>query len=66
MRDTKRERERGRDTGRERNRPHPRSPMWVGLDLGTLGLRPGPKAGVQPLSHPGVPKLLSFFTQPML
>ena len=26
----------------------------VGLDSGTLGSRPGPKADAQPLSHPGI------------
>ena len=29
----------------------------VGLDPGTPGSRPGPKADAQPLSHPGVPLL---------
>ena len=28
----------------------------VGLDPGTLGLCPGPKAGAKPLSHPGIPR----------
>ena len=27
----------------------------VGLDPGTPGSRPGPKAGAKPLSHPGIP-----------
>ena len=27
----------------------------MGLDPGTPGLCPGPKADAQPLSHPGVP-----------
>ena len=48
-----RHRERGRDIGRERSRL--REPN-VGLNPGTRGSRPGPKAGVQPLSHPGVPQ----------
>ena len=28
----------------------------VGLDPGTPGSCPGPKAGAKPLSHPGIPK----------
>ena len=27
----------------------------MGLDPGTPGSRPGPKAGAKPLSHPGIP-----------
>ena len=27
----------------------------VGLDPGSPGLRPGPKAGTKPLCHPGIP-----------
>ena len=27
----------------------------MGLDPRTPGLRPGPKAGAKPLSHPGIP-----------
>ena len=30
------------------------------LDPGTPGLRPGPKAGAKPLSHPGIPFKQSF------
>ena len=35
----------------------------VGFDPGSPGSRPGPKAGVKPLRHPGIPFLifLSFF-----
>ena len=44
MRDPERERERIRDTGRGRSRLHAGSPMW-GLDPGTPGSHPGPKAG---------------------
>ena len=29
----------------------------VGLDSGTPGSRPGPKAGAKPLSHPGIPSI---------
>ena len=30
----------------------------VGLDPGSPGSRPGPKAGAKPLRHPGIPKCL--------
>ena len=50
MRDT----ERGRDIGRGRSRVPAGSPM-LGLDPGTLGSQPEPKADAQPLSHPGAP-----------
>ena len=39
------------------------APCWepdVGLDPGTPGLCPGPKAGVKPLSHPGIPWINIF------
>ena len=52
------ERERGRDIGRGRKQA-PRRDLNVGLDPGTPGSHPGPKAGVQPLSHPGIPTTLS-------
>ena len=52
-----RERERERERQREKQAPH-REPN-AGLDPGTPGLCPGPKAGAEPLSHPGVP--LFFF-----
>ena len=29
----------------------------VGLDPGSPGSRPGPKAGAKPLRHPGIPKM---------
>ena len=32
----------------------------VGLDPGSPGSRPGPKAGAKPLRHPGIPPLLFF------
>ena len=32
----------------------------VGLDPGSPGLRPGPKAGAKPLRHPGIPPSLFF------
>ena len=65
MRDT--ERERGRDTGRGRSRLHAGSPMWdsiLGLDPGTPGSCPGPKAGAKLLSHPGIPLPTVFFDVP--
>ena len=53
---TQREREREAETqAREKQAPY-----WepdAGLDPGTLGSRPGPKAGTKPLSHPGIPKI---------
>ena len=48
MRDTEREREKQRHRQREKQAPC-REP--------DLGLNPGPKAGAQPLSHPGIPAL---------
>ena len=33
----------------------------AGLDPGTPGSRPWPKAGAKPLSHPGIPQIKSFF-----
>ena len=32
----------------------------AGLDPGTPGSRPGPKAGAKPLSHPGIPFILIY------
>ena len=48
---TERERERGRgfEAGSMHQEPD------VGLDPGTPGSHPGPKAGAKPLSHPGIP-----------
>ena len=54
MRVTEKERQRHRQ--REKL-AIPREPD-VGLNPGTLGSRPEPKADAQPLSHPGVPKHL--------
>ena len=51
MKDTERERRRHRQ--REKQAPH-REPD-VGLDPGTPGSHPGPKADAEPLSHPGIP-----------
>ena len=52
MRDTERQRH------RQREKQVPYREPDVGLDPGTLGSRPEPKAEAQPLSHPGVPRLL--------
>ena len=51
---TERERERQRHRQREKQAPFTWEPD-VGFDPGSLGSRPGPKAGVKPLSHPGIP-----------
>ena len=56
MRDTQRERQRHRQ--REKQAPC-REPN-VGLDPGTPGPRPRPKAGAKPLSHPGIPNFILF------
>ena len=52
-----RERERGRDT---EGKQDPCREPDVGLDPGTPGSRPGPKAGAKPLSHPGIPLITKF------
>ena len=46
-----------RDTERERQREKQASCRKpdIGLDPGTPGSCPGPKAGFKPLSHPGIP-----------
>ena len=51
MRDTERERQRHR----QREKQAPCKELDVGLNLRTPGSLPEPKAGTQPLSHPGVP-----------
>ena len=56
MRDTHRERERQRH--RQREKQAPCRERGMGLDPGTLGSGPEPKADAQPLSHPGSPKTL--------
>ena len=55
MIDVERERERQRHRRREKQAPCQESD--AGLDPGTPGWRPGPKAGAKPLSHPGIPEL---------
>ena len=52
----------GRKKERQRHRRREKQAPWrepsVGLDPGTPGSLPGPKAGTEPLNHPGIP--LSF------
>ena len=51
-----------RDTHREaEGEAGPCTEPEVGLDPGTPGSRPEPKAGAQPLSHPGVPEMAQFY-----
>ena len=56
MRDTHTERQ----GHRQREKQAPCREPDVGVDPGTPGSRPGPKAGAQLLRHPGVP-LLTFY-----
>ena len=56
MRDTHRERQRDR----QREKQAPRGEPNVGLDPRTLGSCSGPKAYTQPLSYPGIPRLLNI------
>ena len=51
MRNTEREREKQRHRQKEKQAPH-KEPD-TGLDPGTPGSHPVPKADAQPLSHPG-------------
>ena len=52
---TERERESQRHRKREKQAPCRESD--VGLDPGTPGSHPGPKAGTKPLSHPEIPNV---------
>ncbi|XP_038405906.1 YEATS domain-containing protein 4 isoform X5 [Canis lupus familiaris] len=54
------ERERMRQRHRQREKQAPCREPDAGLNPGTPGSRPGPKAGATPLSHPGIPCLLPF------
>ena len=57
--------ERGRERQRHRRREKQaacREPD-VGLDPGTLGSCPGPKAGTKPLSHSEIPNLLNLLLE---
>ena len=51
------ERHTERQKHREREKQAPCREPHEGLDLGTPGLRLGPKAGAKPLSHPGIPAI---------
>ena len=57
MRHTERERQRHR----QKEKQSPRRELDAGLNPGTPGSCPEPKADAQPLSHPGCPKALVFF-----
>ena len=57
MIDTHRERERQRHSQREEKQAPCKEPD-EGLETGNLESHPEPKAGAQPLSHPGVPRNL--------
>ena len=50
-----------RDMKRQRHRQGEKQALCrepdAGLDPGTPGSRPGPKAGAKPLSHPGIPDI---------
>ena len=54
MRGTERERQRHR----QREKQAPCREPDVGLNPGSPGSRPGPKAGTKPPSHPGIPSLI--------
>ena len=54
-RHTVREREREAETQAEGEAGSMHREPDVGLDPGSLGSYPGPKADAQPLSHPGIP-----------
>ena len=56
MRDRKRERQKHR----QREKQAPCREPDVGLDPGTWGSHPEPKADAQPLSHPGIPQPHSY------
>ena len=56
MRDTEREKQRHR----QRKKQAPSRKPNVGLIPRTPGSCPGLKAGTKPLSHPGIPKALSY------
>ena len=59
MRDTERERQRPR----QREKQAPCGKPDAGLDPGTPGSRPEPKAEAQPLSHPGAPESPDFLIE---
>ena len=64
MMDREREKERGRQRHRRREKQAPCREPNAGLDPGTPGSCPGPKAGTKPLSHPGIPdRVISIITR---
>ena len=46
--------ERHKERERQREKQAPCREPYVGLDPGSPGSHPGPKAGTKPLSHPGI------------
>ena len=62
MIERERERERERQKHRQREKQVPYREPDVGLDPGTPGSCPGPKAGTEPLSHPGIPDFINFLS----
>ena len=56
------ERKRERQRHRQREMEAPCRDPNVGLDLGSPGSHTGPKAGTNPLSHPGFPVNLNLKT----
>ena len=49
-----------RDTEREREKQAPCRELNMGVDPGSPGSCPGPKAGTKPLSYSGAPVLIFF------
>ena len=58
QRERERERERERQRHRQREKQAPCREPVVGLNPGSPGSHPGPKAGAKLLSHPGIPGLI--------
>ena len=51
---------RERERHRRREKQAPCREPDMGLNPGSPGSRPGPKAGAKPLSHPGIPYSVVF------
>ena len=66
MKDTERERESERERGKDRQgeKKVPCREPSVGLDPGTTGSHPEPKADSQPLSRPGIPIFIIIIVSP--
>ena len=58
-----RERERERQRHRQREKQVPCREPDAGLNPGTPGSHPGPKAGAKPLSHPGIPLMSHSYSR---